>query len=239
MSNRWSMFFIDGRNGTVTPYDGLEFKVENGKEFVKAPDGFLPVPTGWLMLPDNTVPKAIFFDRIMSCAVFFPNDKTNSFNKSIAMKFYSKEISRQLAEAKKNFDELKSTAIKASRQFEEADATELLKDKASELNDSGKYDIRLVSTIESKIAKIHEFLSKRANSEISYNQLIALIKMPEDMPADNFVLADCEAIVKAFIAVLTDSFYWYNRVDFSNCAIAAPELIRFYVNLSIEQPAAE
>ena len=118
MNDRWSMFFIDGRDGTVTPYDGLEFKMENGGEFVKAPDGFLPVPTGWLLLPRGVIPRAIFFDRILSCAVFFPNDKATAVNESVAVKFYLEEINKRLADAKKNFDELKSIAATISRQVD-------------------------------------------------------------------------------------------------------------------------
>lgn len=112
MNNLWSMIFVDGRDGTITSYDGLEFKVKSGGEFVKAPDDFLPVPTGWLLLPRGITPRAIFFDRILSCAVFFPSDKATAASKSVAMKFYLEEINKRLTDAKKNFDELKSIAAR-------------------------------------------------------------------------------------------------------------------------------
>lgn len=218
----------------MTPYNELAFKMEDGKPYIKVPNDFpLLVPTGWLLIPQNVAPRAIIFDRILSCVVFFPYDKTDDFCKSMAMKFYQEQMHNRIAEVRKELVELKRTTASFNLPMKDSEIAELLNDKASEFIDSGRYDKRLITVIRDKLTKIHEVLGDLISAQNSVAQMKAVIKTPDDMPVDDFVLADCRTLLSGFRSCLFNKYDWYDQVDFSDCAASSSDLIRFYVTLNL------
>lgn len=98
---------------------------------------------------------------------------------------------------------------------------------------SGRYNGELVEAICDKMIEIHEFLTAAVEKQVSYANLEATIKLPDSVPADDFVLYGCHRLVGTFHTFLINRFDWYKNVKFSDCTALNPELIRFYVSIDV------
>lgn len=129
-------------------------------------------------------------------------------------------------------DELEAALADAVKD-EAFDVSEFLKKKAMLICNSGRYNGKLVEAICDKMIGIHEFATAAIEEQISYSNLKAAIKLPDSVPADDFVLYDCRRLIDTFLVFLTNRFDWYRNVKFSDCAALDSELIVFYVSIEI------
>ena len=129
-------------------------------------------------------------------------------------------------------DELEA-ALADVMEDEAFDASEFLKKKSMLICNSGRYNGKLVEVICDKMIEIHEFLAAAVEKQVSYANLEATIKLPDSIPADDFVLYGCHRIVDTFLTFLINHFDWYKNVKFSDYTALNPELIRFYVSIDV------
>lgn len=129
-------------------------------------------------------------------------------------------------------DELEAALLEAAKD-EAFDASEFLKKKAMLICNSGRYNGKLVEVICDKMIEIHEFLAAAVEKQVSYANLEATIKLPDSVPADDFVLYGCHRLADTFLTFLINRFDWYKNVKFSGYTALNPELIRFYVSIDV------
>ena len=74
----WSAVEIDGRNRKIRTYNHLPLKVESDRLFIKVPDrGLIKTPSGWFLLPQDTAPRSVFLERVLSLIAFFPYEEAD------------------------------------------------------------------------------------------------------------------------------------------------------------------
>lgn len=116
----WSAVEIDGRSGKIQVYNGLRFKVENGKPFIKVPDrGLIKTPAGWLMLPQNSLPRSVFLERVLSFIAFFPYEKANLTCQHQAIRAYLERMRERVNRLHRQLEQELSQTNELIKTFEE------------------------------------------------------------------------------------------------------------------------
>lgn len=92
------------------------------------------------------------------------------------------------------------------------------------------YDKELVEQICRKMFQIHRFLEAARSSKIKCENLEAAIQLPDGMPADSFVVADCREIVDSFIKVLKVYILWYDKVRHDDYKVVDFHVVTFNVS---------
>lgn len=103
----WSAVEIDGRSRKIQIYNRLPFKAEDGKPFIEVPDcGLIKTPTGWLLLPQDTVPRSVFLERVLSLIAFFPYEKADQACQRQAVWAYLQQMKEKSEKLQQELDQV-------------------------------------------------------------------------------------------------------------------------------------